>query len=1180
MEHLFRPGNVQRPNGDDSPETFIDGLHSQTKAVQDVFAFSLLEGGNMREKILQVAVEQCKIEQDQIEDIYPCTSVQEGLIALSVKNPNTYVARYVYAIPQSVDLEKFKVAWDTTVNAYTILRTRIIQKESSGTFQVVLRGRVEWETINNLQVYLAEDCKKEMQLGTPLIRVGMVKNAKKSGGRYFVLTLHHALYDDWGLRLVLSGIEKAYLHNTLQRQPFNRFTAYSLSSNSSISEDFWRLELANMSASVFPTLPSNTYSPTATMSLERLIQLGTTPNRHFTSAVVKLGWSILLSQYTDSDEVIFGVTTTGRDGDMPGIEVMSGVTIATVPFRVHLKSNQRVEDALHSVRNQEARMIPFEQLGLHTISHLGPDAAAATKFQCLLVMQPEPHHDSNIFQEVTQEQDLSNHATFGTYALTLVCNLDTCAVRVQAVYDQNVVPGRQMKWMLDQFAHIMQRLNTEPYSRVDDLTSLSLENTRQLESWNGEVPERANTCMHTLIIQQCLAQPDAPAVCTTEGTMSYGELDKLSSNLAAYLIKLGVGPEVFVALYFEKSKWTTVGILAVMKAGGAFVLFDPTYPLSRLQEICGDISATIVLSSVDNMTKAEQIAKIVIPVGESETAWREDQCDPMGSKVQPHNALYAIFTSGSTGKPKGLIIEHDAFCSSAKAYIKAGGLDRNTRALQFASYAFDVSISDTLVTLLAGGCICVPSEIERDSGLIEAIRLLRVNWADLTPSFLRSLSPQDLQTIQTLVLGGESMSKDDIAEWSEHVRLINIYGPAECCVLSTVQPYVTKGSDPSNIGFATGGACWIVDKSDHNTLMPIGAVGELLIEGPIVGRGYINEPDKTQSVFISKPPRWLQHFRRDSSVCRVYKTGDLAQYNVDGSIRFIGRKDLQVKLRGQRIELGDVEFHIRQYFPGVKDVVAEVVVLAGKAARPMLTAFITYGHATSHEQRKAGGNDLLDVSSTSFQAMVRQTECQLRDHLPRYMVPQTFIPLRYLPVTATGKTDRLKLRKIASSFTRGELAAYTTTTDTVKRQPSTPNERTLHQLLQQVLKLSPGTIGMDDSFFYLGGDSIMAMKLVGMIRKAGVALTVADVFNHPKLSDIARVMCYTAESSVTIVGPFALLDSEEAQEAICRVAMKQCGVERGHIEDIYPCTALQEGFIALTAKKDGAYVAQFAYELP
>ncbi|KFZ18629.1 hypothetical protein V501_01109 [Pseudogymnoascus sp. VKM F-4519 (FW-2642)] len=1178
MEHPRRPKTVQLPNGDNSDGTISNGPNSQPNSVQDVLAFSLLEGDDVQEEILQVAAEQCKIERDQIEDIYPCTSVQEGLIALSIKNPSTYVARYVYAVPQNVDLEKFKAAWDATVNAHTILRTRIVQKESAGTFQVVLRGGVEWETSNNLQVYLAKDRKKQMQLGTPLIRVAIVENAENSGKKYFVLTLHHALYDDWGLRIVLGGIEKAYLQNNLQRQAFNRFTAYSLSSRSSVSEDFWRSELANMSASVFPTLPSNTYRPAATMSLERLIQLGTMPDPRFTSTIVKLGWSILLSQYTDSDEVVFGVTTTGRDGNMPGIEAMSGVTIATIPFRVQLESDQRVEDALHRVREQETRMIPFEQLGLHTISHLGPDAAAASQFQCLLVMQPEPHPDSDLFHEVTQEQNLSNHATFGTYALTLVCNLDTCAVGLQAVYDKDVVPEKQMQWMLDQFAHILRRVNMGSDTRVADLTSLGQENILQLESWNGEVPESASTCMHTLISQQCLAQPNAPAVCTTEGTMSYGELDKLSSKLAAYLINIGVGPEVFVPLCFKKSKWTTVGILAVMKAGGAFVLLDPTYPLSRLQEISGDIRATIVLCSVDNITIAEQIAKTVIPVGDSDMEWCKEHCGPMGSVVKPHHALYAVFTSGSTGKPKGLVIEHDAFCSSAKAYIKAGGMDCSTRALQFASYAFDVSISDNLITLLAGGCICVPSEMERDSGLVEAIRQLGVNWADLTPSFLRSLSPQDLPTIQTLVLGGESMSKADIAEWSEHVRLINIYGPAECCVLSTVQPNVTKGSDPSNIGFATGGVCWIVDKSDHNKLMPIGAVGELLIEGPIVGRGYINEPDKTQSVFIGKPPQWLQHFRRDSSVCRVYKTGDLAQYNVDGSIRFIGRKDLQVKLRGQRIELGDVEYHIRQYFPGVKDVVAEVVVLAAEAATPVLTAFVTSDDVTSHEQTEAVGNNMLDVPSLKFREMARQTEGQLRHHLPRYMVPGIFIPLRYLPLTATGKTDRLKLQKIASSLTREELTAFTAA-DAVKRQPSTPMERTLHQLLQQVLKLSPRSIGMNDSFFYLGGDSIMAMKLVGIARKAGAALTVGDVFNHPKLSDLACVMHNDVPGSTREMIPFSLV-KDEIREYLTEMAMQQCNLDRTLIEDIYPTTPLQEGMIAITTRTEGTFVVRHIFQFP
>jgi non-ribosomal peptide synthetase component F len=470
------------------------------------------------------------------------------------------------------------------------------------------------------------------------------------------------------------------LENPVQRQAFNRFTTYSLSSRFSTWEDFSRSELADMNASVYPALPSDGYRPAATMSLERLMKFGARSDPKVTSTIVNLAWSILLSHYTDSEAVVFGVTTTGRCGSMPGVGIMSGVAIATTPFRVRLQSDMWVGEALHGVQEQETRMIPVEQLELHTISRLSADAVAASQFRCLLVMQPEPHPDRSLFHEVTQDQDLGNHAAFATYALVLVCNLDIDFVKVQAAYDKEVIPEEQMQRMLNQFAHILQQVTLESQTRVADLSALDREDIEQLKSWNGEIPEKVDTCVHILISQQALSQPDAPAVCASDGDISYGELEQLSSRPASFLTSKVVGPEVFVPLFFENSEWTTVAILGVLKAGGAFVLLDPSYPLSRLKEICGEIRGTVVVSSIQHIETAKQIASTAIPIGDDKTARCESQRNMAGSTVKPQNTLYSMFTSGSTGKPKGVIIESAAFATSARAYNKTASLNSDVRA--------------------------------------------------------------------------------------------------------------------------------------------------------------------------------------------------------------------------------------------------------------------------------------------------------------------------------------------------------------------------------------------------------------------------------------------------------------------------------------------------------------------
>ncbi|KFY06199.1 hypothetical protein V492_08117, partial [Pseudogymnoascus sp. VKM F-4246] len=314
-------------------------------------------------------------------------------------------------------------------------------------------------------------------------------------------------------------------------------------------------------------------------------------------------------------------------------------------------------------------------------------------------------------------------------------------------------------------------------------------------------------------------------------------------------------------------------MLGVMKAGGAFVLLDPSHPVKRLQGICQDVGAKLAVCSTQNAVTGAALVAIVVKIGEGESAWHHGRGDWTRPSVKPHNALYAVFTSGTTGKPKGVVIEHAAFCTGAEAQSMAYFLNPSSRVLQFASYAFDTSLMDHLTTLFVGGCVCVPSDMERNGYIASAVQRMQVNWTILTPSVSRLLKPSDVPTLKTLVLAGEAMSQQDISLWLGEVLLICGYGPAECSVNSTAQSVIKPLLDPHNIGYATGGVCWIVDRLSHDKLAPIGSVGELLIGGPIVGRGYLNDEENTRDVFIESPP-WLQHFQPGHQG-RLYKTGDL-----------------------------------------------------------------------------------------------------------------------------------------------------------------------------------------------------------------------------------------------------------------------------------------------------------------
>lgn len=438
--------------------------------------------------------------------------------------------------------------------------------------------------------------------------------------------------------------------------------------------------------------------------------------------------------------------------------------------------------------------------------------------------------------------------------------------------------------------------------------------------------------MHKIFSQCSAENPEALAVSAWDGELTYQELECLSSNLAAQMTGQGVRMETFVALCMEKSKWTIVAILAVLKTGGAYVLLDPSWPLSRMQTICEDLHVRLVLSSPELSQTAQNLMAQMVVVSEDAAVLPDSHVSRPLPTSDPRNALYAVFTSGSTGKPKGIVVEHGAFCSRAMTTGRSLGIERDSRVLQFAGYAFDVVNRDILFTLMLGACVCVPAETDRVNRLEGFMTDHHVSWASITPSVADLLDPAKVPDLKTLVLVGEAMSAVTLATWANRVQLINGYGPAECVTLCSVCSGLTANSDPRNIGRGVGSLLWIVDPQDHNRLMPVGAVGELLVAGVAVGRGYLNDPERTNAAFL-QDATWLP------KVCpgfrgRLYKTGDLAQYTGDeeGTIRFLGRKDNQVKIHGQRLESGELEHYIRNCLGDNSDINRVVVDLVSLPA--------------------------------------------------------------------------------------------------------------------------------------------------------------------------------------------------------------------------------------------------------
>ncbi|KAI8623500.1 hypothetical protein F5Y19DRAFT_492534 [Xylariaceae sp. FL1651] len=691
---------------------------------------------------------------------------------------------------------------------------------------------------------------------------------------------------------------------------------------------------------------------------------------------------------------------------------------------------------------------------------------------------------------------------------------------------------------------------------------------------NCYLPPAANLLIHDIIRSGAEAHPDAEAICAWDCTFSYGVLDSLSSRLASYIVSRGVGPEIVVPLVFEKSGWAVVSMLAVMKAGGAFMPLDICQPESRLRSVIKQSSARFVLSSATCYEFCLSLTKNTFAVTELTVMALDTSI--LKQSVSLNNAAYVMSTSGSTGVPKLVVTEHLQLASFVAYLTQPLGFTETTRTLQFASYVFDPIIGDIFLTLAAGGTVCIPSEDERKNDLVGAMRRMRVSLAKFTPSLLGSLAgltPASVPTLRTLVLGGETTLPTIIEAWAGSVDLKLIYGCTECTISCVIADASTRVVVPGEIGYPIGSQAWVVNPGDVNKLVDNGEVGELVLGGPLVSRGYSDNPSETDSRYINSPTWFSTTQSSLPNGCRLYRTGDLVRRAENGTLVYVGRLDNQIKIRGQRLELEEVEQHLRQVLtdlPGIKvnGVLVDATMPLGAVAKRLI-AFLcleskfSMGSLLLHHERSATVN-LSPTTQNEFTELVTELESRMKSKVPAYMVPSLWIPIDEIPYTLSRKRDRQRLRKAVQSLPTNWLTSFTHTGPSLfpaggsDTRTMTSKEMVLQRLLSNVLNLEVQSIRLVDNFFQLGGDSLLALRLISVARQEDHQLTVEDIFGSATLQDLATKL--TPMTKSTTLAPFALLDTDK-RLAIQQDAIRQCGVALDHIEDIYPLYPMQMHYI-------------------
>ncbi|MBV9787370.1 MAG: amino acid adenylation domain-containing protein, partial [Chloroflexi bacterium] len=806
-------------------------------------------------------------------------------------------------------------------------------------------------------------------------------------------------------------------------------------------------------------------------------------------------FEVLLYRWSGQDDLVVGTTISGRNRSE--LSNVMGFFANNLALRTSLSGNPTFREVVQRVRTTALAAyshqdVPFELL----VEKLNPerDLSHAPLFQVAFTLQNELVPTREV-AGVTMRSLLIDSGTT-KFDLTLFIWEGANSLSGTLEYSSALFDAATIARLVAHFTKLLSAIAADPEQRVDQVSLLSAaERTTVLDLWNATATSYPNDqCLHQLVEAQAARTPDAIAVIAENATLSYAELNARANQLAHYLQTLGIAPEDRIGLCVEPAPEMIVGMLAILKAGGAYVPLDPNYPTERLQWMLGDIQARIVLTQERLLDRLPQEERTIVCLDRD---WPQIAAQPETNPrlgVTADNLAYAIYTSGSTGQPKGVLLAHRGAVNNLQWRQHSWPLDESDRMLQSFAPSFDPSVWTIFWPLMAGAAVVLVSTAQRaDSAAL--VRLMvehNVTAMGLTPTMhLLTLDEPafDRTKLRYVVSGGEVLTAELQRRFFARTNAIlcNCYGPTEATIDTTF--WVCPRADEPQaapIGHPLPNVRVYILDAQLNPA-PICVPGELYIGGVNLARGYQGRPAATAERFIPDP------FNQNPGA-RRYKTGDRARYRADGAIEFLGRIDEQVKVRGFRIELEEIEALLRQH-PGLREV-------AVTAQNQQLVAYIV------GEQKNQGTKEQSTTDSPSPTAvgegMSRRDRGEglgsaelrryLQRRLPEYMIPAVFVPLDALPLTPSGKIDRKALPAVDGARPTLEESYVA---------PRTPVEEVLARIWAEVLGLD--RVGMDDNFFDLGGHSLQANLLLSRVRDAfQVSLPLQTMFESTTVAVLAE----------------------------------------------------------------------------
>ncbi|KAL6703327.1 hypothetical protein ACN47E_009745 [Coniothyrium glycines] len=1123
------------------------------------------------------------MDASRIAALRPCTALQKGMISQFIAKEGAVYMNYIrFQLQVGTHVESLRDAWNRIMQRHPMLRTGFLQIEDTSYPIVMVQYEpnalsLPWvSTFASSGSVSAEDWLHEAQQ-TSLTALHLppwqLRHISYSDGDYLEIAMFHGLFDARGLQIILDDVFAAYYAEKMPPPTSIDATLSSIlvagAQENNKAVTFWKQAKSHISPTRFPNLaPLRSASTIPTVCAKQSTRSLADLERGCRDANITLqaaglaSWLSILSAYTGENAVACGIVLSGRTTE--SAESTAFPCINTVPIGCDMSFT--AEELLERIMTMTIDVQQYQSIPLPEIQKI-MGYPNEPLFDTLFAYQKfaAGGHD-NLWK--TEDERASVE-----YPISIELEPIAGRLKYRLTFMPYIIPVQQAESLLSQLDHylnffVSNASHVDFSTRFLDMSIYSVTPARR-----PSLPSNSHL-LHELVEHSAISYPQRVAFVfastikdgTYDGmSWTFSELDAQGNRIAHLLTSHGIGSGDLVGVCFEKCPEASFAILGILKSGSAFVAIDPGAPAARQAFIAKDAQVSAVLSMSTQSAKfKDNVETMIINLDEVSLQALPTTKPNLVRNIDPQDRSYCLYTSGTTGTPKGCELTHDNATQALSSFscLFEGHWNTNSRWLQFASFHFDVSVLEQYWSWSVGICVMSAPRDLIFEDLAGCINALKITHIDLTPSLAQLLHPDDVPTLcdGVFITGGESLKQEILDVWGPKSVIYNGYGPTEATIGCTMYPRVPSDGKPTNIGrqFPNVGTYVLLPSTDIPVVR--GGIGELCVSGKLVGKGYLNRPELTKERFP-----FLERFGE-----RVYRTGDLVRILHDETFEFLGRADDQVKLRGQRLEMGEINSTIKQSMKDISDVVT-LVLKHTKQLKDQLVSFVAFGQYSKAHTK---------VAFDSASKIVAAKEA-CHDHLPPYMVPTHFIPLTAMPLNVNNKADSRALRALYDSLTAKELQSLSTTAN--------PREEVWSQKEQEIGTIVAGCFGVGTeivdknvSFFELGMDSISVIGVARALQRAGFSgVNASLILRHSSVRRLSRALS-TVQSLEDARGSVVAAQQRvhAIQHRYKRAIAQGLGIETSTIEDIAPCTPLQQGMIARSFESDnGLYYNSFRFRL-